>query len=700
MAITYIDFYAENPIENKTIADSCIFENINGDGNALWTIYNSNDITITAEDTLYLNADRMWFNSSVEWTTIVSNSGMGFTTNPNSSGYSFTWNGNGGIWDVDTKGGDVRFNTYNSTSATYGTMVFPPVDKLQIAGGTNGQVLTTNGSGVLSWSTVGGGVSDGDKGDITVSGSGSVWTIDNSVVTYGKMQNASGHSVLGRSANTSGTIGEITSTANGQVLHRNGSNLVFGTIGDSSITASSITYSRLQNVSTNNRLLGRSTAGAGTIEEITVGSGLTLSAGTLSAGGGGLSYFTESQSTTGVNSTIYADTLTANGPLSGADIVLTPKGDGALLTKTPDGTSSGGNKRGINAIDFQFSRSNANQIAEGSRSVIIGGSGNRINSSSQDSNIFSGTNNQVLNSNASIINGISNYVSGYGGSIQCGGAGNTTNGGQYNGIFAGGSNTLGATSSVILGGSSNSNSSAGKSGMLAGEQNSITATGPFVTGGAIVGGRFNTLSASAYAQNAIIGGNGNLLSADNSVILGGESNFTSGPASNVVILGGNNNKVRSSFSVTSGRNGYNNVNCSSIISGSSSNSVYGSNQGGRIIMSCKTTTTSATKLLPIPSNGFEIMDGESVAYKGIICARTSANPGKSAYYEINGLIRNSSGTTTLLYSNLDTKYTDDATWVITQQIQALPFLEILFTGDANTYVTCQLLTSHSKWITS
>ena len=286
MAITYIDFYAENPIENKTIADSCIFENINGDGNALWTIYNSNDITITAEDTLYLNADRMWFNSSVEWTTIVSNSGMGFTTNPNSSGYSFTWNANGGIWDVDTKGGDVRFNTYNSTSATYGTMVFPPVDKLQIAGGTNGQVLTTNGSGVLSWTTVGGGVSDGEKGDITVSGSGSVWTIDNSVVTYGKMQNASGHSVLGRSANTSGAIGEITSTANGQVLHRNGSNLVFGTIGDSSITASSITYSRLQNVSTNNRLLGRSTAGAGSIEEITVGSGLTLTSGTLSASGG------------------------------------------------------------------------------------------------------------------------------------------------------------------------------------------------------------------------------------------------------------------------------------------------------------------------------------------------------------------------------------------------------------------------------
>lgn len=36
-----------------------------------------------------------------------------------------------------------------------------------------------------------------------------------------------------------------------------------------------------------NKLLGRSTAGSGAIEEISIGSGLTLSAGTLSATGGG-----------------------------------------------------------------------------------------------------------------------------------------------------------------------------------------------------------------------------------------------------------------------------------------------------------------------------------------------------------------------------------------------------------------------------
>jgi len=39
------------------------------------------------------------------------------------------------------------------------------------------------------------------------------------------------------------------------------------------------------------RLVGRTTAGTGSVEEISVGSGLSLSAGTLSATGGGSSGF-------------------------------------------------------------------------------------------------------------------------------------------------------------------------------------------------------------------------------------------------------------------------------------------------------------------------------------------------------------------------------------------------------------------------
>jgi len=60
----------------------------------------------------------------------------------------------------------------------------------------------------------GGGLSDGDYGDVTVSGSGTVITIDNDVVTYAKMQNVSATDrILGRSTAGAGDVEEIVCTS-------------------------------------------------------------------------------------------------------------------------------------------------------------------------------------------------------------------------------------------------------------------------------------------------------------------------------------------------------------------------------------------------------------------------------------------------------------------------------------------------------
>lgn len=91
----------------------------------------------------------------------------------------------------------------------------------------NSKLYGTDASGVKGWHAqpAGVGVTDGDKGDITVSGSGTVWSIDNDVVTYAKMQNVSATSkILGRITTGAGDVEELSAANVKTIIGVSGTN--------------------------------------------------------------------------------------------------------------------------------------------------------------------------------------------------------------------------------------------------------------------------------------------------------------------------------------------------------------------------------------------------------------------------------------------------------------------------------------------
>lgn len=62
--------------------------------------------------------------------------------------------------------------------------------------GSNDSLMTQNAIKAYVTSVSSSGVSDGDKGDVTVSGSGSVWTIDADVIAWGKLSSATKDSII------------------------------------------------------------------------------------------------------------------------------------------------------------------------------------------------------------------------------------------------------------------------------------------------------------------------------------------------------------------------------------------------------------------------------------------------------------------------------------------------------------------------
>jgi len=113
--------------------------------------------------------------------------------------------------------------TYANATARNAATGFITIDIGKIAWQTddNSVWLLTDDS-PITWfqiNAAAGGVADGDKGDITVSNSGLTWTIDTGVVSYSKLQDVSAtDKLLGRQTAGSGDVEEITCTAAGRAL--------------------------------------------------------------------------------------------------------------------------------------------------------------------------------------------------------------------------------------------------------------------------------------------------------------------------------------------------------------------------------------------------------------------------------------------------------------------------------------------------
>lgn len=123
------------------------------------------------------------------------------------------------------KDGATSYRFYNRTNGAGGLTPGHIIGvSLTEGGGSSGGGVWGTITGTLADQTdlnaaLGAGIADGDKGDITVSASGATWTIDAGVVTYAKMQDVSAtDKILGRSTAGSGDVEEIACTAAGRAL--------------------------------------------------------------------------------------------------------------------------------------------------------------------------------------------------------------------------------------------------------------------------------------------------------------------------------------------------------------------------------------------------------------------------------------------------------------------------------------------------
>lgn len=305
---------------------------------------------------------------------------------------------------------------------------------------------------------------------------------------------------------------------------------------------------------------------------------------------GGLTYFTEAQNTTAPNATVPVDSLTAVASTTNADFAIIPKGSGAIIRQIPDGTTTGGNKRGTYSVDFQYSRSAANQVVSGIGSFAIG---------------------------------YNNLVSG----DQCISVGNSNN--NLAGHCFGQSNNISSASAYFATAFGTSNTLSGRSSLASGTSNNVASRD-----GAAFGDSNNISADYGYAF-----GNSNTVSSNAMAI--GTTNNASAPLS-FCIGSGSYSDTRGKFVSSSGSKG------------ALGDAQLGMLTLVNRTTDTTPTRLYANSVSLIASTQLSLQANQSIRFKGTIIAKQSGSQNTAAWDIDGIISRGATvGTTTLLISNVN-----------------------------------------------
>lgn len=164
-------------------------------------------------------------------------------------------------------------------------------------------------------------------GDVTASAGSNAMTIAANAVTFAKMQTIATDSLLGRDTAGTGAVENITlngtlEMSGAGVLRRaaiSGDVVIAAGSNSAAIANDAVTYAKMQNVSATDRLLGRDTASAGDVEELTVGGGVEFTG----AGGIQRSALTgDVTATAGSNATSIAANAVTTAKIADANVTL------------------------------------------------------------------------------------------------------------------------------------------------------------------------------------------------------------------------------------------------------------------------------------------------------------------------------------------------------------------------------------------